>query len=116
MMMKLLVLCSLMGLMVRGQDAAAPAPESAVEGGLEGSVVCQKYPHLNLCQLHTVLRGAMEELEILLLGDEEGITKEKRKSAFVRFGKRKSAFVRFGKRGQQDQEQEKRKSSYIRFG
>ncbi|PIO65814.1 hypothetical protein TELCIR_12497 [Teladorsagia circumcincta] len=63
---------------------------------------------------------------IYLVLRDAGITAQKRKSAFVRFGKRsideagevekrKSAFVRFGRSAPFDMP-EKRKSQYIRFG
>uniref|UniRef100_A0AC35TWA8 FMRFamide n=1 Tax=Rhabditophanes sp. KR3021 TaxID=114890 RepID=A0AC35TWA8_9BILA len=63
--------------------------------------------------------------------EQQVLTAEKRKSAYMRFGrsdpemmqKRKSAYMRFGKRAevpeQQDNgdvEMEKRKSAYMRFG
>ncbi|KAK6009114.1 hypothetical protein OSTOST_25984 [Ostertagia ostertagi] len=92
---------------------------------------CRQFPSLHLCRLHDTLQGSLVELQYLLQDTnvetgEPGITAQKRKSAFVRFGKRsideagdvekrKSAFVRFGRSAPFDMP-EKRKSQYIRFG
>jgi len=96
---------------------------------------CELPENEQLCVLKHELDALRYEIDERLNGGDVADQKEKRKSAFVRFGKRaldfsnekekrKSAFVRFGRSSSDAMENmddslsapEKRKSAFVRFG
>ncbi|KAI6188789.1 FMRFamide-like neuropeptide 6 [Aphelenchoides besseyi] len=115
--------------------SAQDAPSYSAEKNL-----CERYPHLRICMLRENLDSAMNEILFLVqtveqhqqavqspieeTANESNMQKNKRKSAFVRFGKRSLESMPDSVASNEEANpmnamlngRPTRKSSYIRFG